>query len=157
MSGIGDVSLPCLNRSVCHPPVLRGARYSIRPIAAREALSKKAAAVGATAWFLWEKRTEGRRSESLFLDDLLHACPGSADQPNQPDFPRRGIVKSATYQIPVKADFAARPASQEKPPTTAKNTAAIQASESKSLCVMIAVKIVRAAISHREAITRPNQ
>jgi hypothetical protein len=68
----------------------------------------------------------------------------------------RGIVKSARYQIPARADLAARPASHAVPPITAKNTAA-QASQADSLFVMIATKIVNAAIPHREAIARPHQ
>jgi hypothetical protein len=57
----------------------------------------------------------------------------------------------------MSAFFAARPASHERPPTTTKDTAAIQASESDSLFVRIATKIVNAAIAHMEAIVRPHQ
>jgi hypothetical protein len=52
--------------------------------------------------------------------------------------------------------LAARPASHAVPPTTAKNTAA-QASQADSLFVMIAAKIVNAAIPHREAIAKAHQ
>jgi hypothetical protein len=54
--------------------------------------------------------------------------------------------------------LAARPSIQEKPPTAAKNTAAIQASESPGiLFVVSAAKIVIAAISHMKAIAKQHQ
>jgi hypothetical protein len=65
-------------------------------------------------------------------------------------------VKSASYQIPARMYFAARPASQATTPTTAKNTAA-QTSQAEILFVMIAIKIVNADIPHREAAARPHQ
>jgi len=52
--------------------------------------------------------------------------------------------------------LAARPASHAMPPTIAKNTAA-QASQAEILFVMIATKIVNAAIPHREAIAKAHQ
>jgi hypothetical protein len=67
-----------------------------------------------------------------------------------------GIVKSASYQIPARIYLAARPASHAVPPMNAKNTAA-QASQADSLFVMIATKIVNAAIPHSEAIATPHQ
>jgi len=58
-------------------------------------------------------------------------------------------------QIAARIDFAARPASQHKPPTAAKKTAAIQSPDSEILFVNIATKIVSAAIPHVNAIPRP--
>jgi hypothetical protein len=58
--------------------------------------------------------------------------------------------------IPARIYLAARPASHAVPPTKAKNTAA-QASQADSLFVMIATKIVNAAIPHSEAIATPHQ
>lgn len=72
------------------------------------------------------------------------------------DYFLEGNRQSARYQIPARADLAARPASHAVPPMTAKSTAA-QASQADSLFVMIATKIVNAAIPHREAIARPHQ
>jgi hypothetical protein len=60
------------------------------------------------------------------------------------------------FYIPARTYFAARPASHERPPTTAKITAAIQASEAEWLLMLI-TKTTIAAISHREAIARPHQ
>jgi hypothetical protein len=60
------------------------------------------------------------------------------------------LSSSSTY-------FAPRPTSQETHPTAAKNIIAIQAFESESLPVMIAVKMVRAAIQHTRAIARLHQ
>jgi hypothetical protein len=72
------------------------------------------------------------------------------------DYFLEGNRQSASYQIPARMNFAVRPASHAVPPTTAKNTAA-QASQADSLFVMIATKIVNAAIPHREAIARLHQ
>jgi len=45
-----------------------------------------------------------------------------------------------------RTDFAARPAIQQKTPTDAKNTAAIQTPESESLPVETAIKMISAAV-----------
>ena len=63
----------------------------------------------------------------------------------------------ASYQIRARTYFAARPAIQERPPTAAKNTTAIQASESGSLFVTMAAKIVSAANPDVIAIVRPHR
>jgi hypothetical protein len=56
-----------------------------------------------------------------------------------------------------RTDFAARPAIQQKTPTDAKNTAAIQTPESESLPVETAIKMISAAIQHTKAIARLHQ
>src|ERR1700730_2540970 len=66
-----------------------------RPVRARH---KMAAAVKATAIVPLGETSPGRRSESLFLRELLPACFGPADQHDRADFPRRGIVKSANQE-----------------------------------------------------------
>jgi hypothetical protein len=64
--------------------------------------------------------------------------------------------RASFLHLSLQPDLTARPAIQEKPPTTAKNTTAVQASESESLCVTIAAKIVNAAIPHMRAIAKQN-
>jgi len=59
--------------------------------------------------------------------------------------------------VPAGTYFAARPANYENPPTTAKNAAAIQASDAARVFVMLIAKTVIAAISQSEAIASAHQ
>jgi hypothetical protein len=69
----------------------------------------------------------------------------------------RNEIRALSGWLRLQPDLTARPAIQEKPPTTAKNTTAVQASESESLSVTIAAKIVSAAIPDMKAIAKQHQ
>jgi hypothetical protein len=56
-----------------------------------------------------------------------------------------------------KRESTARLTNQEETPTATKNTADIQTSEPESLLLMIAIKMIVAAIEHAKVIARLHQ
>ena len=84
------------------------------------------------------------------LNGLLDIC-GRHPLRLQPELDQMGL------QISARIYFTARPAVHESTLTAAKNTTAIQASESGSLFVTIAAEIVSAAIPDIKAIARPHR
>jgi hypothetical protein len=75
----------------------------------------------------------------------------------EPWYPSRSRPPGWRKMLHKRTDFAARPAIQQKTPTDAKNTAAIQTPESESLPVETAIKMISAAIQHTKAIARLHQ